>query len=676
MRIQISSQKSILLRLLQMPIDKQPTGNKFEIQFDSVVEGGILEISCVGGMILNATTEQMGTFFRKLWEIQASGDSTCTLIETPENTENYTEKLYHSFWPASSPTLEPSDMLYLASNWSNPWITVSLFRSVERSSHPIKEGVTRIHSLPSGYFLFPIEGGRCTCIWSLKVRFNTEKMNLSEIEEVHRAKSVQLIMFIRSAAEKQRRESENLLTPLDLNLPFKLPHAPSFLNPTAQPKPLDLLRNLYGGGNFKGMKVENHEANQGRLTKRSRTTKPGEENRRRKFVRSIECDNLSKIEWNHSDESPSNCVLIELPQEIISIIVTFMDYKSVVALSSTCHHFRPLSFNKKMWRELYLESHPNDEFLKKLSSDLKNVSIDFKTVWKRKELEKKNWRKGESLQIDLNGHNQSIKTLEFVGSDGIVTGSRDSTLRFWNFRSGLCDKKFCIENSGAVLASSVLGGGSRVIAAFERGALCMWDLSSGQAFWMRRFTNMSHGFQFNGSKFFSWSTSVFDYWNLETGLKERSFQGHLGKICCVKTISNRVASGSEDGVVKYWDKETGDCINSYSTNGRKVKDLSLSQQMLLIGAGDEAELYDLRTQQCVKSTGKQGFTVEKTSMDENRIFFCGKKMVKYSDWNGDILKMNELKTEEYVTSICSDLSKIAAGGRNGLVRIWDFSSNK
>ncbi|XP_020822259.1 F-box and WD repeat domain containing protein 10B [Phascolarctos cinereus] len=53
------------------------------------------------------------------------------------------------------------------------------------------------------------------------------------------------------------------------------------------------------------------------------------------------------------------------------------------------------------------------------------------------------------------------------------------------------------------------------------------------------------------------------YWNTETGLCTKIFNGHMGTITCLDSHENKLVSGSKDCQVKVWDINTGRCLKTF-----------------------------------------------------------------------------------------------------------------
>ncbi|XP_036624704.1 CMT1A duplicated region transcript 1 protein [Trichosurus vulpecula] len=53
------------------------------------------------------------------------------------------------------------------------------------------------------------------------------------------------------------------------------------------------------------------------------------------------------------------------------------------------------------------------------------------------------------------------------------------------------------------------------------------------------------------------------YWNIESGICTKIFNGHTGTITCLDLHENKLVSGSKDCQVKVWDMNTGRCLKTF-----------------------------------------------------------------------------------------------------------------
>lgn len=57
----------------------------------------------------------------------------------------------------------------------------------------------------------------------------------------------------------------------------------------------------------------------------------------------------------------TSCILDYLPDEVLEIVLFFLDVHSITNLSSTCKLFHKLTNNEKLWKSLFDETFPDFE---------------------------------------------------------------------------------------------------------------------------------------------------------------------------------------------------------------------------------------------------------------------------------------------------------------------------
>eukprot|EP01117_Protostelium_nocturnum_P009367 TRINITY_DN3347_c0_g1_i2.p1 TRINITY_DN3347_c0_g1~~TRINITY_DN3347_c0_g1_i2.p1 ORF type:complete len:556 (-),score=115.60 TRINITY_DN3347_c0_g1_i2:17-1684(-) len=528
----------------------------------------------------------------------------------------------------------------------------SWYKSVERPSHPKKPNSIRSTVLPSGYFFFPVNQGKAACIWISQVIYeDLGGYTKEEIVEGHKFRIIQATNMMRNVATLSKEKIEEMM---QNGIPFL-----QFSDKDTE-LPYTYTDNLEAEIFPEvGKAVEREERKRKRKSER---------NTKRIKYSEVKVE-APVIEQDYLGESD----LELLPAELLDIILNHLDLVSLVRLSSTNRRFRSINQSKRLWRDLFMRnSSPQSSFIVDVSENVKTISIDFKAVLKRNHILLNNFKNCKFRYKKFEGHTQTANNVDFVGTDYVLSGSKDATLLLWNIRTGKYEKKFQVNSGGAVLNSGTILGGGTIVAAMEGGTLCTWDVHTGQPIWVRRFNIVPKGFHFFSNQFFTWGyLPSFDLWSISSGLRQKCFVGHLSKVITVKTFKETVASASEDNTVKVWD-ENANCLSTF-VHESSIKDISLCQGQLLVGEEREAKLYDLRTNSIVNRWKVENAVIEKVSLDDKRIFIGMDQMIRYWDLR-DSKIVYDLELTEKITSLKTDSYKIAAGGESGSVSFWDFSA--
>lgn len=171
---------------------------------------------------------------------------------------------------------------------------------------------------------------------------------------------------------------------------------------------------------------------------------------------------------------------------------------------------------------------------------------------------------GQSIQT-LQGFGFGIKTVILgpPGSQSLITGGDDKTIKYWDLASGHCTK--------------VLAGHESWVWSVALSPDCKTLASSS-------------------------NDSSIRIWDAKTGQLQRVLQGHLNVALSVAFSPDglRVASGSNDQTIKIWEPKTGACLQTYTLKHR-VWSVTFSPdgQYLASGHDDEmVRIWDVQTGEC------------------------------------------------------------------------------
>ncbi|CAM9118944.1 unnamed protein product, partial [Chrysoparadoxa australica] len=161
------------------------------------------------------------------------------------------------------------------------------------------------------------------------------------------------------------------------------------------------------------------------------------------------------------------------------------------------------------------------------------------------------------------GHEAGVLTVS-CNSYGnlLVSGGRDSTVRFWDGMSGVCVNTFS-QPMGAVTSVSLSSNGLYLLSSSRHGPVRIWDMR------MEKILLRCKGHQNTGSSFLraSWGSeeaSVMSgsedgclyIWDRETGGLLQRLQGHDARTAVYRGEWNEaqsmVATCAQDGLIKTW----------------------------------------------------------------------------------------------------------------------------
>ncbi|WFD00385.1 hypothetical protein MYAM1_003134 [Malassezia yamatoensis] len=250
----------------------------------------------------------------------------------------------------------------------------------------------------------------------------------------------------------------------------------------------------------------------------------------------------------------------------------------------------------------------------------------------------------------LHGHEQNVKCVRFVGTDGrrLVSGSSDKMVRLWDTETGACD---------AVLE----GHKSRI-----------WDVDSTA----------------NGSFVASASgDSTVKIWSTESFLPQLTLEAGYGDVYCCRFSSNQnqLAAGGYDKLVRLYDLATGTAIRMFPGHQLGVSSAVFSPygNMIVSGAKDTSiRLWDTLSGLCVRTLpGHLGEVTSVDMSDDGLQLLTSSKDNSNRLWDMRMLRpLQRFKgyqntSKNFIRCSFAHPSLVISGSEDGLVYLWDQESS-
>lgn len=140
-------------------------------------------------------------------------------------------------------------------------------------------------------------------------------------------------------------------------------------------------------------------------------------------------------------------------------------------------------------------------------------------------------RHSESLHT-LRGHTSTVRCLKMSDSSTAISGSRDTTLRIWDIKTGLC-KNVLVGHQASVRCLEIKG--DIVVSGSYDTTARVWSISEGRCL--------------------------------------RTLSGHFSQIYAIAFDGNRIATGSLDTSVRIWDPNNGFVSSSSKEDSLTCSDL-------------------------------------------------------------------------------------------------------
>ena len=212
------------------------------------------------------------------------------------------------------------------------------------------------------------------------------------------------------------------------------------------------------------------------------------------------------------------------------------------------------------------------------------------------------WNADTGAYMDsLEGHTDWLRCLAVLSDERIISGSRDTTIRVWDPGTGECLRTLT-GHTDSVNCLAILPDG-RIVSGSSDETIRIWKADTGDC--LKQIKTRT-----------SWRRWCFSLLNVILGeeFAEIIVKG-AGSINCLVLLHNKhIVSGSDDGIVRVWDVDTGKCLQTLKGHTDQVNCLAaLSDGCVASGSDDETiRIWDPDTGKCLD-------VLEATEVDVSRM---------------------------------------------------------
>jgi WD40 repeat protein len=221
----------------------------------------------------------------------------------------------------------------------------------------------------------------------------------------------------------------------------------------------------------------------------------------------------------------------------------------------------------------------------------------------------------------LRGHSSRVWSVSW-SADGntLASGSDDQTIRLWNGQTGQC-QDILEGHTSRVLAVAFSTEGQQLASGSDDQTIKLWDVSTGECCQtLQGHTNWiwTVAFSPNGQFLASGSGDhTIKLWNIQTGECCQTLVGHTSRIWSVafSPDGQLLASGSSDNTVRVWEVNTGHCCQILTGHLALVWSVAFSpadrfaaglpsdmRPILASGSQDETiKFWDVQTGECLQT---------------------------------------------------------------------------
>ncbi|RNA26075.1 serine threonine kinase [Brachionus plicatilis] len=159
----------------------------------------------------------------------------------------------------------------------------------------------------------------------------------------------------------------------------------------------------------------------------------------------------------------------------------------------------------------------------------------------------------------LVGHTDSVHYMCTVDDDHLLSGSNDSTIKYWKISALECVRTF-VGHRGFVNSLMLLGNSKMFVSGSDDTTLKLWNLETGECL----ITFIGHGNIIddiqetkNGEVVSMDRDGVLNFWNIKNGSLMLSLSnGKNDSWSCFRILeSGKLVTGSEGGVIQIWSNE-------------------------------------------------------------------------------------------------------------------------
>ncbi|KAF9167467.1 hypothetical protein BGX21_000097 [Mortierella sp. AD011] len=324
-------------------------------------------------------------------------------------------------------------------------------------------------------------------------------------------------------------------------------------------------------------------------------------------------------------------ILSKLPYEITNYILLFLDMTSLAKVAIVSKAWNQFANDNEVWKSVYLYHQqwkirtPNQtQALKDNNSScpLDNsqrtvTTLDWKRLCRDRKTLEARWR-SIPTKTKLIGHEDSVYCIQFDNTK-IVTGSRDRTIKFWDFHTLLCTDTL-EGHTQSVLCLQF--NEKKMVSGSSDNTIIVWDMETHKP--ISRLYGHTAGVLdvcFDDQYIISCSkdTSI-KVWDVHTMTLIRTMTGHRGPVNAVQLHGGQVVSASGDGLVKLWDVATGACIRDFIGHERGLACVQFDGETVVSGSNDKTiRIWEASTGNCVRVLKGHDNLVRTLHFDRNRI---------------------------------------------------------
>ncbi|KAI8878339.1 WD40 repeat-like protein [Backusella circina FSU 941] len=325
-----------------------------------------------------------------------------------------------------------------------------------------------------------------------------------------------------------------------------------------------------------------------------------------------------------------------------------------------------------------------DEMMYHYSEESGTRYINWKRLYRNRYLIEERWKRGSCKMrlfppnscpaVEL--HSEGIYTLQF-DKNKIVTGSRDETIKIWDYHSGRCTKTIHCHN-GSVLCLQY--NEKYIVSGSSDATVVVSDIETGETVAkLLGHLDSVLSLKMVDDKIVSCSKDrTLRIWDIETKECIRILKGHKTAVNAVQWKGDKIVSASGDRAIKIWNSETGECLNTLEAHIRGVACVEFDGEYIISGSSDQTiKVWNAASGQCIYTLAGHSELVRTIQMDHvsSRIISgCYNGHLKIWDLTeGKLMRDLGQATKGRILNLKFDCSKIICCSTLVRLMICDFA---
>lgn len=272
-----------------------------------------------------------------------------------------------------------------------------------------------------------------------------------------------------------------------------------------------------------------------------------------------------------------------------------------------------------------------------------------------------------------------------LGAQRLATGSEDGTVRLWNVQTRTAVAKPMTGHSAPVTSVAFSPDGDSIVTSSRDSTVRLWDSTTGVPLGE---TLTDHGDSVSDVAFSpiaqrlvsSSDDGTVRVWNAEATVPlGQPLEGHRGAITSVAFSDDRLATGSADGTVRLWSPDNGGAVGAPLRHASAVNGVAFSadgRRLATAGADGTVRLWDVQLgTQVLEPLGGHGPPVTAIAFGPDLIAtggMDGSVRIWDADTGTPVGKPIPAHTDQ-VNSVAfsTDGSRLATAGADSTARIWN-----